>query len=114
MLRTEVLPNLAYTVIHEAKSSGLLPDALADIAQTMTVGIEDGAASYPVVDIAAGLYGHYQALLKGNGLIDYDDMILAALKTLEDEAIRKLWQSRIFAIFEPILRSLSGAGAIGQ
>ncbi|MEL7223763.1 MAG: UvrD-helicase domain-containing protein, partial [Cyanobacteria bacterium J06576_12] len=27
VLRTEVLPNLAYTVIHEAKSSGLLPEA---------------------------------------------------------------------------------------
>ena len=32
VLRTEVLPALAYTVIHEAKSSGLLPDALLEIA----------------------------------------------------------------------------------
>ncbi|MEO0706438.1 MAG: ATP-dependent helicase [Cyanobacteria bacterium J06649_5] len=100
VLRTEVLPALAYTVIHEAKSSGLLPEALADIAQTMTSRIADGAPDYAVVDIAAGLYGHYQSLLASNGLIDYDDMILAALKTLESEPIRQLWQSRVFAIFE--------------
>ncbi|MEM9088986.1 MAG: ATP-dependent helicase [Cyanobacteria bacterium P01_F01_bin.53] len=100
VLRTEVLPALAYTVIHEAKSSGLLPQALAEIAQTMSLGIDEDAPDYPVVDIAAGLYSDYQTLLADNGLIDYDDMILAALKTLDEEPIRQLWQSRIFAIFE--------------
>ncbi len=100
VLRTEVLPALAYTVIHEAKSSGLLPDALTEIAQGMTFGIEDGASDYAVVVIAAGLYAHYQELLAAQGLIDYDDMILAALKTLAEPDIRKLWQSRVFAIFE--------------
>ena len=100
VLRTEVLPDLAYTVIHEAKSSGLLPDALAEIASQMTFGIEEGAADYAVVTIAAGLYAHYQRLLEDKGLIDYDDMILAALKTLEQPDLRQLWQSRIFAIFE--------------
>ena len=40
-----------------------------------------------------------QTLLANRGLIDYDDMILAALKTLEEPAIRQLWQSRVFAIF---------------
>ena len=100
VLRTEVLPDLAYTVIHEAKSSGLLPNALADIAEQMVFGIEEGAADYAVVSIAAGLYSHYQKLLKDKGLIDYDDMILAALKTLEEPDLRRLWQSRIFAIFE--------------
>ncbi|NJM96402.1 MAG: UvrD-helicase domain-containing protein [Phormidesmis sp. RL_2_1] len=100
VLRTEVLPALAYTVIHEAKSSGLLPPDLADMAQTMTVGIPAGAVDYPVVAIAAGLYAQYQSLLADKGLIDYDDMILAALKTLDEPAIRQIWQSRIFAIFE--------------
>ncbi|MGB7084950.1 MAG: ATP-dependent helicase [Phormidesmis sp.] len=100
VLRTEVLPALAYTVIHEAKSSGLLPDTLTDIAESLTVGIQEGAADYAVVAIAAGLYAHYQALLSNNGLIDYDDMILAALKTFDEPAIRQLWQSRVFAIFE--------------
>ncbi len=100
VLRTEVLPALAYTVIHEAKSSGLLPDELAEIAQTMVIGVPEGAADYAVVAIAAGLYAHYQTLLSNQGLIDYDDMILAALKTLEEPTLRQLWQSRIFAIFE--------------
>ncbi len=100
VLRTEVLPNLAYTVIHEAKSSGLLPEALMEIAQGMTFGIEEGATDYAVVVIAAGLYAHYQMLLSAQGLIDYDDMILAALKTLAEPDIRRLWQSRVFAIFE--------------
>lgn len=100
VLRTEVLPTLAYTVIHEAKSSGLLPKALSEIAQTMPVSVAEGSADYDVVAIAAGLYAHYQTLLTDKGLIDYDDMILAALKTLEEPDIRKLWQSRVFAIFE--------------
>ncbi|MEL7355314.1 MAG: ATP-dependent helicase [Cyanobacteria bacterium J06560_6] len=100
VLRTEVLPALAHTVIHEAKSSGLLPDALMEIAQSMVVGTPEGAPDYAVVVIAAGLYAHYQALLSQNNLIDYDDMILAALKTLQEPAIRQLWQSRVFAIFE--------------
>ena len=44
VLRTEVLPALAYTVIHEAKSSGLLPNALAEIARDLQVSIPDGVA----------------------------------------------------------------------
>ena len=100
VLRTEILPALAYTVIHEAKSSGLLPGELMEIAQGMTVRLEEGTVDYAVIVIAAGLYAHYQTLLSTQGLIDYDDMILAALKTLADPDIRKLWQSRIFAIFE--------------
>ena len=100
VLRTEVLPALAYTVIHEAKSSGLLPDALAEAARTMRVAVPEDGADYDVVEVAAGLYAHYQVLLAARGLIDYDDMILAALKTLKEPAIRDLWQSRVFAIFE--------------
>ena len=100
VLRTEVLPALAYTVIHEAKSSGLSPEALSEIAKTMQIGVPEDGADYDVVAIAAGLYAHYQTLLTDKGLIDYDDMILAALKTLEARDIRKLWQSRVFAIFE--------------
>ena len=100
VLRTEVLPALAYTVIHEAKSSGLLPDELTEIAQSMRIAIPEGGADYDVLTTAAGLYTHYQTLLEDQGLIDYDDMILAALKTLEEPELRELWQTRIFAIFE--------------
>ena len=53
VLRTEVLPALAYTVIHEAKSSGLLPEALMSIAQSLVTGASEGAADYAVLVTAA-------------------------------------------------------------
>ncbi len=101
-LRTEILPKLATTVIHEAKSSGLMPDALGNLAQGMTRSLPPEQEDYDVLTIAAGLYAQYQALLaqRGLGLIDYDDMILAALRVLEDEATRRFWQGRVFAVFE--------------
>lgn len=100
VLRTEVLPSLAYTVIHEAKSSGLLPSDLATLAQNFTQRLSDDVEDYQVLAIAAGLYERYQALLGERSLIDYDDMILAALRVLADDDIRRLWQTRVFAIFE--------------
>ncbi|MEL7500936.1 MAG: ATP-dependent helicase [Cyanobacteria bacterium J06554_6] len=100
VLRTEVLPNLTYTVVHEAKSSGLLPDEILQVASTLVRQGSDDQEDYDVLTIAAGLYERYQSLLELRGLIDYDDMILAALRTLEDADIRTLWQSRVFAVFE--------------
>ncbi|MEO1593099.1 MAG: ATP-dependent helicase, partial [Cyanobacteria bacterium J06632_22] len=104
VLRTEVLPNLTYTVVHEAKSSGLQPVELQQVAQTLVRRVPaDGASDaedYDVLTMAAGLYERYQGLLEEKGLIDYDDMILAALRTLADPDIRALWQSRVFAVFE--------------
>ncbi|MEO0756222.1 MAG: ATP-dependent helicase [Cyanobacteria bacterium J06648_16] len=100
VLRTEVLPNLTYTVVHEAKSSGLLPDEILQVASTLVRQVSDDQEDYDVLTIAAGLYERYQSLLELRGLIDYDDMILAALRTLEDGDIRTLWQSRVFAVFE--------------
>ncbi|MFN6066964.1 MAG: UvrD-helicase domain-containing protein, partial [Pseudanabaena sp.] len=34
------------------------------------------------------------------GAIDYDDMILGALRVLKNDSIRKYWQERVFAVFE--------------
>jgi DNA helicase II / ATP-dependent DNA helicase PcrA len=93
-LRLELLPELAQTVIREAKSSGLNARALADLAATLA---QD---DYATVSIAAGLYGHYQDVLLEQGLFDYDDMLLAALRALEDPQSRHSWQTRIFAVFE--------------
>ncbi len=93
VLRTEVLPDLACTVIHEAKSSGLLPHHLRELSQQ----IPD---DYGILAIAAGLYEHYQTLLRSRGLIDYDEMILAALRVLADDAARCHWQNQVFAVFE--------------
>ncbi len=93
VLRTEVLPSLAHTVVREAKSSGLLP---ADL-EAMT---QQGIDHYNILAIATGLYAQYQNLMKAKDFIDYDDMILSALRVLENEAIRKSWQKQFFAVFE--------------
>ncbi|NEP23974.1 UvrD-helicase domain-containing protein [Moorena sp. SIO3I6] len=93
VLRTEVLPNLAYTVIHEAKSSGLLPADLWHLSEQTT-------DEYGILAIAAGLYQQYQTIVRSREFIDYDDMILAALRVLQNDAIRQLWQNQFFAVFE--------------
>ncbi|MBI4784963.1 MAG: ATP-dependent helicase [Oscillatoriophycideae cyanobacterium NC_groundwater_1537_Pr4_S-0.65um_50_18] len=99
VLRTEVLPDLAFTVIHEAKSSGLLPDDLRNLGRDTVRYLAEGA-DYDVLAIAAGLYERYQVLLRSRNFIDYDDMILAALRVLEDEATRRHWQTQVCAVFE--------------
>ncbi|MDX2098193.1 MAG: ATP-dependent helicase [Leptolyngbyaceae cyanobacterium bins.59] len=98
VLRTEVLPDLAETVIREAKSSGLLPEDLAQLHEAAIVA--NVADDYGVLSIAADLYKHYQTLLRLQGWIDYDEMILAALRVLEQPPVRQFWQSQIYAVFE--------------
>ena len=93
VLRTEVLPDLSWKVIQEAKSSGLKPSDLRDL----TGIIPD---EYEILAIAAGLYENYEKLLAQRQLIDYDEMILAALRVLENERVRQQWQERVFAVFE--------------
>jgi DNA helicase-2/ATP-dependent DNA helicase PcrA len=100
VLRTEVLPSLADTVIREAKSSGVLPDELANLAQRLERTLPGDVEDYDVLKIAAGLYERYQNLLAQRGFIDYDDMILGALRTLQDSDSRRFWQTRCFAVFE--------------
>lgn len=103
VLRTEVLPELANTVIHEAKSSGLLPEAVRQLTQqtqVRRVGDDESESVSDVLSIGAGLYERYQELLQQRGLIDYDDMILAALRVLQEDSVRQFWQSQIFAVFE--------------
>jgi len=99
-LRTEILPNLATTVIHEAKSSGVLPDELAQLSRVVTRPVAEGVEDYDVLTIAAGLYEQYQTLLTQRHLIDYDDMILAALRVLAIDEARQFWRDRVFAVFE--------------
>jgi len=93
VLRTEVLPNLALTVIREAKSSGLSPEDLWDLAN-------QNHDHYQILALAAGLYQQYQQLMKEHNYIDYDEMILAALKVLENPVIAQKWQNQVFAVFE--------------
>ncbi|HEY9618616.1 MAG TPA: ATP-dependent helicase [Microcoleaceae cyanobacterium] len=104
VLRTEVLPDLANTVIREAKSSGLLPQDLYQLGRDAIVrSIQDGeetALDYEILAIAAGLYELYQAQLRSRNLMDYDEMILGALRVLEDAAVREFWQNQVFGVFE--------------
>lgn len=93
VLRTEVLPDLATSVIHEAKSSGLSPDNLRQWSQQTT-------DAYGILTIAAGLYEQYQNLMRSREFIDYDDMILAALRVLENNSARRIEQNQVFAVFE--------------
>ncbi len=93
VLRTEVLPELATTVIHEAKSSGLFPEDLQRLS-------EQTQDDYGILSIAAGLYEQYQNLMRSRDLIDYDDMILAALRVLENPSARQIEQNQVFAVFE--------------
>ena len=97
VLRTEVLPALTSTAIHEAKSSGLLPEDLRQAAAMLQQAVDD---PYGILTIAAGLYDNYQALLRSRNLIDYDEMILAALRVLKDDSARQRWQQQVFAVFE--------------
>ncbi|MGH1395909.1 MAG: ATP-dependent helicase [Trichormus sp.] len=93
VLRTEVLPDLATTVIHEAKSSGIPPAKLREWSEQTT-------DAYEILTIAAGLYEEYQNLMRSRDFIDYDDMILAALRVLENDSARRIEQNQVFAVFE--------------
>ncbi|MEH2062816.1 MAG: ATP-dependent helicase [Nostoc sp.] len=93
VLRTEVLPELANTVIHEAKSSGISPQLLREWSKQTT-------DEYAILSVAAGLYEQYQNLMRSRDFIDYDDMILAALRVLENDSARRIEQNQVFAVFE--------------
>ncbi|WP_017306454.1 ATP-dependent helicase [Spirulina subsalsa] len=93
VLRTEVLPKLAITVIQEAKSSGLMPEDLREVSDW----VED---PYQTLTIAAGLYEKVQQLMERRNFIDYDDMILAAKRVLDSPKLRPIWQDQVFAVFE--------------
>ncbi|MBD2385785.1 ATP-dependent helicase [Cylindrospermum sp. FACHB-282] len=93
VLRTEVLPDLAYTVIHEAKSSDTSPEKLREWSQQTT-------DEYGILRVAAGLYEEYQNLMSSRDFIDYDDMIVAALRVLKNDHARRIEQNQVFAVFE--------------
>ncbi|MEY2984869.1 MAG: hypothetical protein RLZZ568_1486, partial [Cyanobacteriota bacterium] len=91
-LGTEILPALTKTVVSEAKSSGLTPQAVASLSQ-----IPPGSLS-----LAAGaeLFSLYQQGMARKGWVDYDDMILAALNVLDDPNLCQQWQHQYFGVFE--------------
>jgi DNA helicase II / ATP-dependent DNA helicase PcrA len=94
VLRTEVLPSLAFAVVREAKSSGLTPADLENLAQL------DNIDRYDILSIGAGIYQAYQDVLSAGRYLDYDEMISGALQVMADPTARRLWQQKIFAVFE--------------
>ena len=92
-LRTEILPSLAFTAVREAKSSGLSPADLWEIAKLYP-------DRYDILSIGAGLYEAYQELLISKSYSDYDEMIVGALRVLQDPDARRLWQQQVYAVFE--------------
>ncbi len=94
VLRSQILPNLAYSLIKEAKSSGLSSNELANFNEYSR---ED---KYNLLKMGGDLYREYEILMKQNNFIDYEDMILGALRVLENNQARDLWQQQIFAVFE--------------
>jgi DNA helicase II / ATP-dependent DNA helicase PcrA len=93
VLRTEILPSLAFTAVREAKSSGLSPDELWDLAKLYP-------DDYDILAIGAGLYQAYQDLLGSGGYLDYDEMISGALRVMQDPLARRSWQQQVYAVFE--------------
>ncbi|WP_414528169.1 ATP-dependent helicase [Nodularia chucula] len=93
VLRTEVLPDLATTVIHEAKSSAVSPETLRQWSQSTK-------DEYGILTIGAGLYEQYQKLMRSRDFIDYDEMILASLRVLENHSARNIEQNQVVAVFE--------------
>ncbi|MDB9425579.1 ATP-dependent helicase [Microcystis aeruginosa CS-564/01] len=93
VLRTEILPSLAYAAIHELKSSGLSPQQVWELSHYT----DD---NYQILAMASGLYQQYEILMRQKNYIDYDDMILGALRVLEEEKIRRQWQKSVFGVFE--------------
>jgi len=93
VLRTEILPSLAFNAVREAKSSGLSPDDLWQLSRLYP-------DRYDILGISAGLYQAYQELLIDRGYLDYDEMIAGALRVMTDSSARRLWQQQVHAVFE--------------
>ncbi|WP_069791459.1 ATP-dependent helicase [Cyanobacterium sp. IPPAS B-1200] len=93
IIRGELLPKFATNIIGEAKSSGKSPHSLAHY-------IDYTRDEYQIMAIASGLYKIYQQLMIENNFIDYDDMVLGALKVLQNDDARKVWQQQTHAVFE--------------
>ncbi|MEM9511201.1 MAG: ATP-dependent helicase [Cyanobacteria bacterium P01_E01_bin.48] len=103
-LRGEILPQLARTLIQEAKSSECSPEDLFLVAEqpirSPVEEFDNSARAYPILAIAAGLYRVYETMRRERRVIDYDDMTRAALRVLQNPLVRSQWQRQIFAVFE--------------
>ncbi|PSO49344.1 MAG: DNA helicase UvrD [Cyanobacteria bacterium SW_9_44_58] len=93
VLQTEVLPKLTRTAVQEAKSSGLSPETLWELSW-------QSKDEYNILAITAGLYEIYGHIARSRRLIDYDDMILGALRVLEVPSVAQQLQEQTYGVFE--------------
>ncbi len=93
VLRNDVLPNLTLTAVREAKSSGLSPTDLAELAR-------QHPDHYDLLGICAGLYQEYQSQLQAMNYLDHDEMIGGAIRVLQDPVALSFWQQQVHAVFE--------------
>jgi DNA helicase II / ATP-dependent DNA helicase PcrA len=92
-IKSDLLPNLALVAVSEAKSSGISTAELWKIAAQSN-------DEYDILNICAGLYEEYQSLLTEMRYLDHDEMILGALRVLQNPAACKRWQSQVYGVFE--------------
>ncbi len=92
-IKSDLLPNLALVAVSEAKSSGISTAELWKIAAHSN-------DEYDILNICAGLYEEYQILLTEMRYLDHDEMILGALRVLQNSAACKRWQSQVYGVFE--------------
>jgi DNA helicase II / ATP-dependent DNA helicase PcrA len=92
-IRSDLLPNLTLVAVSEAKSSGISTEELWKIAAQST-------DEYDILHICAGLYEEYQSLLTEMRYLDHDEMILGALRVLQNPAACKRWQDQVYGVFE--------------
>ncbi len=93
VVRNDILSNLTLTAVREAKSSGLSPTDLAELAQ-------QHPDHYDILGICAGLYQEYQDQLTIMNYLDHDEMIIGALRVLQDPVALNFWQQQVHAVFE--------------
>ncbi len=96
-IKSDLLPNLALVAVSEAKSSGISAAELWKIAAQNNNQHED---EYDILNICAGLYEEYQSLLTEMRYLDHDEMILGALRVLQNPAACQRWQSQVYGVFE--------------
>ncbi len=93
VLRTEVLPRLTRTAVQEAKSSGLSPQQLWEWSW-------ESQDEYNILAITAGLYDLYEQMARSRCLMDYDDMIIGALRVLQSPDIVQELQEQTYGVLE--------------
>ncbi len=92
-IKSDLLPNLTLVAVSEAKSSGISTAELWKIAAQSN-------DEYDILNICAGLYEEYQSLLTEMRYLDHDEMILGALRVLQNPAACKRWQNQVYGVFE--------------